>query len=307
MLVLWVVIVLGAIAAGVVSRSRSSVDVVTAVRARSLARYAAESGVVATRVRLEQLLRQAETLEEQARVFQRLDRELAELRERPVGQAWFQVAVLDLNSRLDLNASDERVLRAFFEGLFGESRGSGLLDALQDWKDENDSPRPGGAEAGDYRAAGSPFVPPNRPLQRLDELTRIMGFTDSIAGVMAPYVTIRSDGRVNINTAPEPVVLAVTGAGTGSSTGRTLLSVRDQTGTFGTLFDLRRALVQGGETGMGQIGRLMTVPSRILIVSRGWANDHALTHEIQAVFSVEGMQLEDGPSFKLHHWTERDL
>lgn len=307
MLVLWMVIVLGAIALGVVSASRSSLNVANTVKARSLARYAAESGVVAATVRLEQLLGRAENPEELARVFQQLDREMSSLREQRIGQAWFQVAILDLNSRIDLNASDELVLRAFFEGLFGERRGSELLDALQDWKDENDSPRPDGAEVEDYLAAGSVFVPPNRPLQRLDELTRIRGFTDSIANVLAPYVTIRSNGRVNINTAPEPVVAAVTGAGSGSSVGRTLLSVREQMGTFGTLYDLRNALSQSGETGLGQIGRLQTVSSRILVVSRGWANGHPLTHEVQAVFEVESLLSDEGPRLQVHHWIERDL
>jgi general secretion pathway protein K len=304
MLVLWIVIVLGAIAVGVVSASRSSVDVVTTVRARAVARYAAESGVIAATARLQQLLRQADTVEQQARLFQRLDQELAELRERRIGQAWFQVAMLDLNSRIDLNVSDERVLRSFFEGLFGERRGSELLDALQDWKDQNDSPRPQGAEAAEYLAAGSVFVPPNRPLQRLDELTRIKGFTDSIADVLAPLVTIRSNGRVNINTAPEPVVVAVTGAG---STGRSLLGMRDQIGTFGKLDDIRNMLLEAGGTGSGQIGRLQTVPSRLLIISRGWADGHPLTHEIQAVFDLEGLLSEEGARLEIHHWVERDL
>lgn len=307
MLVLWMVIVLGAIALGVVSASRSSVNVAATVRARSLARYAAESGVVAATVRLEQLLVQAETIEEHARIFERLDRELASLREQRIGQAWFQVTILDLNSRIDLNASDELVLRAFFEGLFGERRGSELLDALQDWKDENDSPRPDGAEAEDYLAAGSTFVPPNRPLQRLDELKRIEGFTDSVTSVLAPYVTIRSNGRININTASEPVILAVTGTGEGSSAGRTLLSVREQMGTFGTLNDLTNALAQSGQSRFGQVGRLQTVSSRILVVSRGWANGHPLTHEVQAVFQVEGLLSDDGPRLRVHHWIERDL
>lgn len=304
MLVLWVVIVLGAIAVGVVAASRSSMDVVATVRARSLARYAAESGVVTATVRLKQLLRQAESIEEQARVFQRLDQELAALRERRIGQAWFRVTVLDLNSRIDLNASDELVLKALFERLFGERRGSELLDALQDWKDQNDSPRPGGAEAAAYLAAGSVFVPPNRPLQRLDELTRIKGFTDSIANVLAPLVTIHSNGRVNINTAPEPVVAAVTGAG---STGRTLLGIRDQLGTFGTLNDIRNSLVQRTGAGSSQIGRLQTLPSRLLIISRGWADGHPLTHEIQAVFDLDGLLDEEGARLEIHHWVERDL
>ena len=75
-----------------------------------------------------------------------------------MGRAWFRVAVLDLNSRIDLTASDERVLGAFF-GVSSVSLGApNFLDALQDRKDEDDSQRLNGAEAEDYRAAGSAFV-----------------------------------------------------------------------------------------------------------------------------------------------------
>ena len=48
-------------------------------------------------------------------------------------------------------------------------------------------------------------------------------------------------------------------------------------------------------------GSLVDEPSRILIISRGWLNGHALTHEIQAVYSI------DGVSVVLVRWQERDL
>ncbi len=48
-------------------------------------------------------------------------------------------------------------------------------------------------------------------------------------------------------------------------------------------------------------GSLVDEPSRILIVSRGWLNGHPLTHEIQAVYAIEGSSLV------LVRWQERDL
>ena len=48
-------------------------------------------------------------------------------------------------------------------------------------------------------------------------------------------------------------------------------------------------------------GELRDEPSRILVVSRGWLDGHALTHEIQAVYSVRGGELA------LVRWRERDL
>lgn len=48
-------------------------------------------------------------------------------------------------------------------------------------------------------------------------------------------------------------------------------------------------------------GSLIDEPTRILIISRGWLNGHPLTHEIQAVYGIEGN------SVALVRWQERDL
>lgn len=48
-------------------------------------------------------------------------------------------------------------------------------------------------------------------------------------------------------------------------------------------------------------GSLVNEPTRILIVARGWLNGHPLTHEIQAVYGIEGSSLV------LVRWQERDL
>ena len=43
------------------------------------------------------------------------------------------------------------------------------------------------------------------------------------------------------------------------------------------------------------------MPTRILLISRGWLRGHLLTHEIQAVYGVAGQRLV------LQAWQERDL
>ena len=43
------------------------------------------------------------------------------------------------------------------------------------------------------------------------------------------------------------------------------------------------------------------MPTRILLISRGWLRGHPLTHEIQAVYGVAGQKLV------LQAWQERDL
>ena len=48
-------------------------------------------------------------------------------------------------------------------------------------------------------------------------------------------------------------------------------------------------------------GQLVDEPTRLVVVSRGWRAGAALTHEIQAVYAVQGTQLA------LVRWRERDL
>ena len=48
-------------------------------------------------------------------------------------------------------------------------------------------------------------------------------------------------------------------------------------------------------------GAVVDEPSRILVISRGWLRGQPLTHEIQAVYAIEGN------SVTLVRWQERDL
>lgn len=300
MLVLWLIVVLGTIAVGVGAGVRSESDLVRTVRARAAARYAAESGILATKVRLQRALRAAPTPRDQVLLFRRLTDSAAGRAPETLGATRFQTVVINLNTRIDLNEADDATLLRFFGQFVDARRASALADALQDWRDADDLVRPNGAEAAEYARAGSPFRPTNRPLESLNELPRILGFSDSLAGVFAPYVTVQGDGRIDVNAAPAPVLAA--GLGIGARGAALLIAQREG----GTVFDspvmVWAALRQVGASSWGgvDVTHLTMLPRRVLIVSRGWAIDHPLTHEIQAVFEV------DGPAWSLRFWTERD-
>ena len=304
MLVLWVVVVLSAIASGVVIAARRQTAVVSTDRARATARYAAESGVEAVKAELRALFRRARSPEAQARVLERLEATVTEWGQRPLGAARLQVAVVDLGARIDLNASDEEVLRSLFQQFVDEDRAAALVDALEDWKDEDDEPRELGAEAAEYARAGSPFLPPNAPLLRLDELTRIAGFDDTLASELAPYVTVQGDGLLNVNTAPERVLAAVPELGREGAD--LIVSARRRGDLLSSAIATQQLL---RESGVGRYVRrtgLITVPSRVLVVSRGWLEGSPLTHEIQAVLEIGDLFRAEGPTLAVIHWTERD-
>lgn len=306
MLVLWLVVVLGAVAIGVAASVRGEATVVANLRARSAARYAAESGVVAARARLVTLLIATPNAIERARAFQHLDRRFGDLAEATVGTSRFGVAVVDLNGRLDLNHAEPATLQNFLLQFATEREASAVGAAIEDWRDEDGLVRPGGAEAGEYARAGSPFEPANAPFERLEELRRVRGISDSLAFRIAPFVTVDGDGRVNINTAPGEVLAALPGVGPEGA--RALLARRASGEVFTSAAVIeqvtRRGAAVAGAQSAGDViasSRTSTVPSRVLIVSRGWQPGHPLTHEIQAVYAVAGARLT------LRSWRERDL
>jgi general secretion pathway protein K len=93
-----------------------------------------------------------------------------------------------------------------------------LCDAVIDWTDNNDEPRPGGAETSYYKSLPNPYEAKNAPLETLDELRLIKGFDEKTLEKLSPFVTIYGDvaagvpsGKVNINTAPVEVLAALEG------------------------------------------------------------------------------------------------
>lgn len=298
MLVLWLIIVLGGVAVGVVAVARSQADVARAARARTVGRYAAESGIVSTMATLRDAYETGADPERTVSVFARLRERLATADVQQLGVGRYQVAIEDLSGRIDLNTADYMTLLRFFEGFFGRERATELVAGLIDWRDEDEVPTPGGGEAEAYAEVGSPFRPPNRPLQRLDEITRIRGFTDSIADVIAPHVTVHGLGLVNANTASEEVLAAVPGIG--PETAARLVAQRGRSG-YRSLAEVRQAI----SSEPSAVPPLSLIPARILIIARGWEDGSALTHEIQAV--VELQTLAGETRLILRHWQERDL
>jgi len=291
MLALWLIIVLGVVATAITAASHADATLTWNLRARATGRYAAESGIVVAARQLETLAVETPSTEERARIFQDVDRHFRDWRDVAIGSGRFGIVVVDLNARMDLNHGDAVMLRAFFAQFTDGARAERAAAVLADWIDADDLTRPGGAESREYVAAGSPYLPRNAPLDRLDDLAHMLAVDDSLAAAVAPFVTVDGDGLVNLNSAKEPVLAALPGVGAASA--RALVARRLAGETFTALDELRS---------MGPaFPRLAVIPTRLLIVSRGWVAGNPLTHEIQAVYGVAGNRLF------LLAWRERDL
>jgi len=91
-----------------------------------------------------------------------------------------------------------------------------IVDSIIDWIDENDAAHAKGEESGFYQSMDPPYTARNAPMVYLEELLFIQGMTNELfygneehAGIK-DYLTVLGDtGEININTAQEPVLLAL--------------------------------------------------------------------------------------------------
>ncbi|HEY0809057.1 MAG TPA: hypothetical protein VGD49_02805, partial [Longimicrobiales bacterium] len=114
-----------------------------------------------------------------------------------------------------------------------------------------------------------------------------------------PYLCVGGDGRVNVNSAPLQVLRALPMVDTHIAQRIITQRRRNALGSSADNLD-----VWGSDRGIlppAAMPYATTIPVRFLIVSRGWTNGHALTHEIQAVYTVAPRMT------RLEHWQERNL
>ena len=100
------------------------------------------------------------------------------------------------SGRINLNNRREPPL--LLKGLFTSAAGLGteeagrLADAILDWLDQDDAKRLNGAEAPEYRAAGRNYVPANANFETIEEVQRVLGMTPEIYAKIADLITVHS-------------------------------------------------------------------------------------------------------------------
>jgi general secretion pathway protein K len=89
---------------------------------------------------------------------------------------------------------------------------SDLCDAIADWIDDNEIPHPGGAESKWYTNLKNGYEAKNEPLNTVEELALVKGFSSETLDKLRPYITIlpvNTDASININTAPKEILTSL--------------------------------------------------------------------------------------------------
>jgi general secretion pathway protein K len=111
------------------------------------------------------------------------------------GDAIVEMRVTDESGKIDLNRTDPDILiELFMSRGVDELVAWHLVDAIEDWRDEDDLPRLYGAEIDDYLSAGYPYGPANQNFQTVDELQQVMGMSYDLFLDIENLVTVHGRG-----------------------------------------------------------------------------------------------------------------
>jgi general secretion pathway protein K len=116
-----------------------------------------------------------------------------------IQEARVRIRILDESGKVDLNAAQELTLKTVLKYVVhDEDKATRLAGAILDWKDPNDEVGLFGAEAGEYKAAGTKQVPQNRNFMVMEELRSVLGVTPELYRSLESWFTIYS-GQDGIN------------------------------------------------------------------------------------------------------------
>jgi len=199
--VLWVVMLLAIIAAVVMSETHSAYRATRNASGRAAAEAIADAAI---------------------------NRAIADLMAPPDQRRWrldgspapfvfegiaVQVSVQDELGKIDLNFAPDELLAGLLRSAgVPPEQSDALVDAIADWRDDDDLRRLHGAETADYRNAGRRYVPRNGLFQTVEELRLVLGMTDAVFLRLEPALTVYSQNRgVDVATAPPAALRALPG------------------------------------------------------------------------------------------------
>jgi type II secretory pathway component PulK len=168
--VLWVIMVLIVIAAAIGRNSRLDTKICVVRMDEVRCKWTCRAGVERAIAVLNDDLRGSDSLTD---LWSENDVDFNDVK---LGRSFFTVRVVDEASKLNINtASRKQLLRLEREGMTEE-----IADAIIDWRDKNDEPRGGGAEAGYYENLRYRYRIRNGRFMTIRELLRVKGVTEEL-------------------------------------------------------------------------------------------------------------------------------
>ena len=228
---LWTVLILSLLISGMAYEMHIEAGITSYARKRMKAQVAARGGVEYAKFLLAKSydVSAFEGEDEEKEALRTLAKNLS----RGIGVAGAQVEMGDSTAKVDIlpeagrrnvnKLGDEDWEELLDQAGVPEEDWPELIDCFMDWTDAGDEHRLNGAEEGDAYYKEQGYEPKNAPLDTVDELMLIKGFTPAIVyggpppdpkseplrGI-AHLLTTFGDGKVNVNTASREVLMTLT-------------------------------------------------------------------------------------------------
>lgn len=140
----------------------------------------------------------------------------------PAGDGTVLVAITDEDSKININKMDKgfglvtganmrEIMSEFLRRLeLNDRLKDELPEAIADWTDENDKELSfNSAESSYYEGLDEHYSAKNKPLDSIQELRMIKGMDGDLFNKLNKFLTVNSDGWININTAGREVLLSL--------------------------------------------------------------------------------------------------
>ncbi|MBT3368344.1 MAG: hypothetical protein HN416_14425 [Nitrospina sp.] len=186
-MVLWVLILLSAIATEFCFAMRTEVNMVRNFKEQTEAYYIARAGLNRA---IYELVRN-ESSPEKKKLLTDENEETPETAPRwrmntdippaPFAEGRFNVRIGNEAGKINLNTADEPLLKMMLNGFDFEGQEKDIIvDSIMDWRDENDLHRMNGAESDYYQSLPRPYDCKNGDFDAIEELLMVRGITPEI-------------------------------------------------------------------------------------------------------------------------------
>ena len=196
-LVLWILSILTLMAGSFSLTMRRESAGVMAIKSNSEANAQAQSGIA---------LAQAMLLHEDEAKRWRIDGSIYELETE---NATTRIRILSETGKVDINSADVTLLHHVLTHSPLETHAQlNLENAILDWRDEDETTRPFGAEKAEYHAGKLHYAPRNKPFRSLEELQMVRGVNAVFFEWMQTIFTVYAAGQteVDLNLATRDVL-----------------------------------------------------------------------------------------------------
>ncbi len=228
-LVLWIILAIGLLALSFSAAIRTEVNAARNVVDQKQSYYMARAGIDFTIYKL------IEFQTAFAQIQQQQDQGIGTIPEvllgsvnLSLGNGGAEVQIIDETGKINLNLAPGHLIYnlLIMVGIDPEEAGI-ITDSIEDWRDPDDLYRPNGAESDYYQSLSDPYLAKNGPLDVPEELLLVRGVTVEYyygrKGVMQTgervefyglqnyFTTFTALNRINVNSAPIPVLAAIPG------------------------------------------------------------------------------------------------